>query len=131
MTPLQIALIGAGSMGSFHARVVSQSGRAVLSAVIDPDRAAGEALAERFDSKWYQELSGMAGADAVIVAAATEAHHDLAMTILGEGRPLLLEKPVAANLAHTEAIIEAAKARGVPIMCGFVERFNPAIMTVR
>jgi predicted dehydrogenase len=130
-TPLRIALVGAGSMGSLHARVVSQSDRATLTAIIDPNPDAGKGLADRFDSTWYADLDGLAGADAVIVAAATEVHHDLAMTVLGQGLPLLLEKPVAASLAETEAILDAAKAHGLPLMCGFVERFNPAIVTVR
>jgi predicted dehydrogenase len=50
MTPLRIALVGAGSMGSFHARVISQSSTATLHAVIDPNPDAGKGLAERFDS---------------------------------------------------------------------------------
>jgi predicted dehydrogenase len=131
MTPLRIALVGAGSMGSFHARVISQSSTATLHAVIDPNPDAGKGLAERFDSNWYADLDGITGADAVVVAAATEVHRDLAMTILGQKLPMLLEKPVAASLSDTEAIIGYARAQGTPLMCGFVERFNPAIMTVR
>jgi predicted dehydrogenase len=131
MTTLRVALIGAGSMGSFHARVLSQSSTASLSAIIDPSREAGQALAERFDSTWFPDLDGLSGADAVIIASPTDTHHDLALHVLGLGKPLLLEKPVAGNLTQTEAVIDAAKARGVPLMCGFVERFNPAIMTVR
>src|SRR2546429_5457807 len=103
-TPLRIALVGAGSMGSLHARVVSQSERASLHAVIEPNADTGKGLAERFDSTWHADLDGLAGADAVIIAAATEAHHDLAMAVLAQGLPLLLEKPVAASLVQTEAI---------------------------
>lgn len=130
MAPLQVVLVGAGSMGAFHARVISQSERASLAAIVEPNEETGRAVADRFHTEWRPELD-LSGADAVLIAAPTEAHHQLAMTVIAAGKPLLVEKPIAGNLVQSEAVVDAAKAAGVPLMCGFVERFNPAIMTVR
>ncbi|MCZ7527362.1 MAG: Gfo/Idh/MocA family oxidoreductase [Acidimicrobiia bacterium] len=66
---LQIAVVGAGSMGSLHARVVSQSSRAVLTCVVDPDPGAGKELAARFGAEWWPELDEPERFDAVIVAS--------------------------------------------------------------
>ncbi len=125
----RIALIGAGSMGSLHARVISQSDRSELARVIEPREDVGRAIADRFGCDWAPEPD-VADVDAVVIAAATGAHHALAMPVLEADKPLLIEKPVAASLAESIAIVEAAEHRQVPLMCGFLERFNPAILTI-
>lgn len=127
----RIALVGAGNMGSHHARVISQSDRADLAVLIDPREAVGREVAERFGATWAPELPDLAEIDAVVVAAATEAHHQLAMAVLGQDTPLLIEKPVADSLLKTEEILSLAERRDLPLMCGLLERYNPAVMTAR
>ncbi|MGI8882473.1 MAG: Gfo/Idh/MocA family protein [Jatrophihabitans sp.] len=124
----RIALVGAGSMGSLHARVVSQSDRVNLAYVVDPDRAGGELLADRFGATWRPELEA-AEVDAVIVAAATEAHHSVGKAVLEQGLPLLMEKPLAHRLGEAEDLVALSAQRDVPLMCGLLERFNPGILT--
>ncbi|MGG7509606.1 Gfo/Idh/MocA family protein [Plantibacter sp. YIM 135249] len=127
----RLALVGAGVMGSNHARVVSRFEDADLVALIDPREENGRALADAHGARWYPELPPLEGIDGVIVAAATEAHVPLARQILEADVPLLLEKPVAANLAESEAIVQLADDRDLPLMCGLLERFNPAVLTAR
>lgn len=131
MTRLNILLIGAGSMGSLHARVISQSAATQLAAVVDPSPEAGKALADKHSTTWLPELPDLAGIDGVVIAAATEVHHQLAMTILDAGVPLLVEKPVADSLAKTIEILETSAAKDVPVMCGLLERFNSAVLTAK
>jgi len=125
---LRIALIGAGSMGSLHARVLFQSRRCDLVRIVDPVPETGKAVADRWGVDWTPEVD-LSGVDAVVVASATETHHALALEIIDAGLPLLVEKPVCADMPATEEVIGAAERRGVPIMCGFVERYNPAVLT--
>lgn len=131
MTRLNILLIGAGSMGSLHARVISQSPLTQLAGVVDPNPDAGKALADKHGSTWHPELPDLAGVDGVVIAAATEVHHPLAMTILDAGVPLLIEKPVADSLERTIEVLETSAAKGVPVMCGLLERFNSAVLTAK
>lgn len=126
----RIALVGAGSMGSLHARVLTQSERCTLVTIVDPNPDTGRLAADRHGCAWSPELDDLTGADAVIIAATTEAHYKLAMRVLELGKPLLVEKPVAASLAESEEIVRTAAARDVPLMCSFPERYNPAILTV-
>lgn len=128
-TQPKIALVGVGSMGSLHARVIAQSERADLALVVDPREDAGRAVAEKFDSAWAPEMGDLSGIDAVVLASATETHHKLALDILAQGKPLLVEKPVCASLEQTEEVLGEAEKRGLPIMCGLLERYNPAVMT--
>lgn len=131
MAVARIALVGAGVMGSHHARVISQSTRADLAYLVDPRESVGRAIAAKFGAQWVPELPSLENIDAVVVAAATEAHYPLAMQIISEQTPLLVEKPVADSLLRTEEILSAAEALDLPFMCGLLERFNPAIVTVR
>jgi predicted dehydrogenase len=129
LSQLRIALIGAGAMGALHARVVSQSQDAELVCVIDPDRDAGEALAERWRSNWLPDLETFRGIDAVIVASPTDAHIEWSERAIDADKPVLVEKPISDDLAKTEALLARAGARGLPITCGLLERFNAAVCT--
>lgn len=125
--PLKIALVGVGAMGSHHARVIGNSMRARLYAVVDQDVARASAMADRIGCLATSELEVAARSDAVVVATPTETHLDIALSLLAAGRPLLIEKPLAPDLASVQAILKESEVRDVPVMCGFVERFNPVI----
>lgn len=118
-------------MGTNHARVISQSTRAELAGIVDPRADVGRAIAARFNSQWFADLPDLANFDAVVVAAATEAHFPIALKVLSQDTALLVEKPVADNLLHTSKILDLADARDVPFMCGLLERYNPAVLTAR
>lgn len=125
----KLALIGTGTMGSLHARVIAQNDRAELVRVVDPREDAGRAVADKYGAAWTPEIGSLADVDAVVLAAATEAHHKLALDVLGQGKPVLIEKPVAGNLADTEEILGLSESKDVPLMCGLLERYNPAVLT--
>jgi predicted dehydrogenase len=112
-----------------HARVIQSSPRADLAVVVEPREDVGRAVAERFGARWAPDLSGLAGVDAVVVAAPTSVHSALALDVIGDRLPLLVEKPLADSLATSEEIVAAAAAAGVPLMCGLLERYNSAVVT--
>jgi predicted dehydrogenase len=125
----RILVVGAGVMGSYHARVISQSSRASLAGIVDMSPDAGKALSERFQTTWYSEIPDLTKIDGVVVAAPTEVHFDIARLVLDAGVALLLEKPLTSELASAETLVNFADAHEIPLMCGFLERYNPAILT--
>ncbi len=127
-TTHRVVLIGAGSMGSLHARVLSQSDRVELVGIVDPSDGA-KAVAERFGTRWTPELDSLSGVDAVVLATATPTHHKLALDVLASDTALLVEKPVCDDLGATEEVVATAAAKNLPFMCGLLERYNPAVMT--
>ena len=131
MSKIKILLVGAGVMGSYHARVISQSNETELAGVVDLFEATGRALAERFNTKWFPELPDVSEFDAVVIAAPTESHFEIAKQVLSGKTPLLVEKPLTDSLSTTRELIEISRLQDTPIMCGFLERFNPAILTAR
>ncbi len=126
---MRIGLLGAGAMGANHARIVASSGVAELCIVADPDAAAAERVAGQHGARWTTSPEALYGCDAVVVASPTERHLESALPLLAAGRPLLVEKPLANDAASVESLVRAARSAGIPIMCGFVERFNAAVVT--
>jgi predicted dehydrogenase len=69
-----------------------------------------------------------AGLDAVVIAAPTTAHMDIALAAVESGVAVLVEKPLAATVSDGLEIVRASRERGVPVQVGHVERFNPAVL---
>ncbi len=128
MAAPRIGLVGSGTMGSLHARVINESARAELAWIAEPREDVGRDIASRFGTAWLERMDP-SGVDAMVIAAATEAHHQLALEALDAGIPLLVEKPLADTLAHAREIVGRSEAAGLPLLCGFLERYNPAIRT--
>jgi predicted dehydrogenase len=129
MAPTRIAVVGTGTMGALHARVIAQSERAELAYVVESQREVGEQVAERHGATWRPDLDSVDDVDAVVVAAPTEAHHLLGRQVLERGLTLLLEKPLTLGLADAEDLIQLSAKAEVPLVCGLLERYNPAVMT--
>jgi predicted dehydrogenase len=124
-----IALVGAGAMGSSHARVISESLDADLVVVIDRDAEAAKRLAERYGARASTDIADAVGCDAAVVACSTAARMACVMPLIEANLPLLVEKPFAPSLAELDQALSAAADRSLPVMCGFVERFNEAFRT--
>lgn len=124
----RIAVVGAGNMGANHVRVAARSPRVDLAYVVDVDAERAEALAAPAGARAVTDVERAMECDAVILAAPTEFHLDLALPFLDAGVHSLVEKPLADDLVSVDAIIGASERAGAALMCGFVERYNPAVM---
>ncbi len=128
---LRVGLVGLGSMGRNHLRVLGTRPGVRLAAVADPvaetlAAAAAGSAAEGFAEPL--EMIERAGLDAIVIAAPTMAHAELAGAAIEHGIAILVEKPLAASVAEARTIVEAAARAGVPVQVGHVERFNPAVL---
>ncbi len=128
---LHIALVGAGYMGANHARIAAAHPLCELSVIVDSDRDRAGALTEKYGGFASTNPADALLADAVVIAAPTEAHYELGGPIVDAGIPLLMEKPFAFSMAQTEELISRSTRSDSVAMCGFVERFNPAILAAR
>jgi UDP-N-acetylglucosamine 3-dehydrogenase len=71
------------------------------------------------------------GVDAVTIAAPTHLHRDIATECTRRGIHVLVEKPIASTVEEGRAIVAAARRAGVTLMVGHVERFNPAVESIK
>jgi len=122
---MRIALLGAGRIGLLHARLVAAQPGIDEVVVADPDasRAADAARAVGGRVAATPEAA-LGGADAVIVAASTNAHAELVARAVDRGLPVFCEKPLAFDLATTIALVERIEAAGATVQVGFQRRFD-------
>ncbi len=125
----RLALVGAGQMGSSHARIITESSIAELAVVIDVDAEAAKRVAGTYDSVPSTSLGDAIDCDGVIIAGSTAARMECVLPLLEAGLPMLVEKPFAPTLAELDHLLAIAQQREIPVMCGFVERFNAALRT--
>src|SRR6266851_1384139 len=107
----RIALVGVGSMGANHARVIAESDAADLAVIIDTDAERGAPLAERLGCAYAPDLEAARDCDGVIVATPTRLHADQAAMLFELGKALLIEKPIAPTVAETRAVIADSRKR--------------------
>jgi predicted dehydrogenase len=126
---VRVAVVGAGVMGTNHARVLSGMPTAELALVVDRDEDQARRVADSFGCAWATEMSALEGeARAAIVATPTADHCEAALQILALGIHVLVEKPLAATVVEAREIVEAADRAGKILAVGHVERFNPACL---
>lgn len=126
---LDLAVIGAGAMGSHHARIARQTKDARVAVIVDPDLAKAEQLAEWAGALAVDNLTeAIDHFDAAIVATPTQTHFALASELIMAGRHVLVEKPIASSLHEAREMAAAAERAGVVLTVGHVERFNPAVL---
>ncbi|MBS9475659.1 Gfo/Idh/MocA family protein [Ancylobacter radicis] len=131
--PIRVGVIGVGVMGYNHARVLCDLPGAELVGIADPDEAQRAKVAAMLGCNAVASIGDLIelGVDALVVAAPTHLHHDVALAAINAGKHVLVEKPIAPTVAEAEAIVAAAKAKGLALMVGHVERFNPAVEAVK
>lgn len=128
MRSIRIGVIGAGAMGTEHARIFStEISRAQLVAVADSDlaRASIAASGARVMSRADALIEDPA-VDAICIASPDATHHGLVLEAIRKGKPVLCEKPLAATSAECLEIVEAEERVGVRLVqTGFMRRFDP------
>jgi UDP-N-acetylglucosamine 3-dehydrogenase len=130
---LRIGVIGAGVMGSNHARVLAELPDLQLVGVADPDKQQQDLVKRVLGCAAVSEYEALLelGLDAVTIAAPTHLHHRIALACIQRGIHVLVEKPIASSPEEGHEIIAAARRAGVTLMVGHVERFNPAVQTIK
>ncbi|WP_017592074.1 Gfo/Idh/MocA family protein [Nocardiopsis potens] len=125
---MRIGLIGTGRIGAAHAAAAAdllpEGGRLVL-ADADPGRAretAARTGAEAAASPG--ELLAPGAVDALIIAAATDAHPELLLAGIRAGLPVFCEKPVARDVPRTVEVLRETERAGALVHIGFMRRFD-------
>ncbi len=128
MDGVRIGVVGVGSLGFHHARILREIPGVESAGVHDVDGARLDEVAATLEVRAYRDLESLVEAsDALVIAVPTHAHEDVALRAVAMGRHVLIEKPIAPDLDAADRILAAADAAGVLIQVGHVERFNGAI----
>jgi myo-inositol 2-dehydrogenase/D-chiro-inositol 1-dehydrogenase len=128
MKSVRFGLIGYGAWGSHHARAIAQTAEAELTAIAAQSAATCEAArtahpnAAVYDD--YRALLARADLDVVDVVLPSHLHYEGSRAVLEAGKHLLLEKPMALELAHCDALIDLARGRGKKLAIGHELRLS-------
>jgi len=127
MTPLRVAVVGAGHLGRIHARLIGQMKDVELVGVVDPVRETGTRVAADCGTEAFaSHMELIDRIDAAVVATPTRDHFPVAKDLLNHGIHCLLEKPITRSVDEADQLIATAANRNLTLQVGHVERFNPA-----
>jgi predicted dehydrogenase len=132
MQKLRTAVVGAGKMGSIHAKVLSQLPQSELVGIVDVSEERAAALARQYGCRPFGDAAEILNrVDAVTIASPTVTHLQLARVFLDKGIPILIEKPLAASVEEGKQIVELARRKGVIVAVGHSERCNPVVQAMK
>ena len=127
----RVAVVGVGSFGRNHLRLVYQSERVELAGVLDASSERAEQAALSYSCRVFKSLSELIeNSDAAIIATPTETHRELGCALLAAGLDVLVEKPIAPDVESGQALLDAAGRSGRILQVGHLERFNPAVIAL-
>jgi predicted dehydrogenase len=127
MSRLRMAVIGVGHLGKEHARILAGLPDVQLVGVADINLEQAQAVARRCSTRSFGDYWQLLNlVDAATIVVPTTHHHAIAAEFLRRGIPLLVEKPLAANLDQADELVELARRSGAILQVGHIERFNPA-----
>ena len=134
MSVAAVAVIGAGSMGANHARVLHAMSGVRLAGIVEPNETVGREVARLCGCAAYPSLAALLAAEvptAAVVAVPTQEHFATARTLIERGVHVLVEKPIAPTEDEGVTLTRLAEERGVVLAVGHVERFNPAVIALK
>ncbi|GHJ12769.1 MULTISPECIES: Gfo/Idh/MocA family protein [unclassified Micromonospora] len=126
---LRAGLIGLGAMGRNHARVLSNLDGVELVGIVDP---AGDTTGT-LRAPVVAELSDLLalGVDYAVVACPTALHESIGLELAANGVCALIEKPLAQSVEAATKLVDAFEAAGLVAGVGHIERYNPALQSLR
>ncbi len=133
---MHVGLLGAGRVAMAHLEAIQNLEKKVtLQAICDLDSQRAKSVAEKFKANtYYTDYSSFfkdSKIEAVIISLPNHLHYEATLKAIEAGKHVLVEKPMAMNLAEAEKMVEAAEKKGVTLMVGQSRRFSTAIQEAR
>ena len=132
---LRYALIGAGaSIADTHLEALARLPGTRIVGMADVNPSIGAHRAETVDCPFFldhREMLSAVSPDVVVICAPHPLHRSLALDCFAAGAHVLVEKPIAVEVAEADAMIAAAEAAGRLLAVNFQERFRPSIEAAR
>jgi predicted dehydrogenase len=127
---LKTAVIGVGSLGQHHARILSSLENSELVAVVDKNGERAKEIASKYNTSFLSDYKDLKEVDAVVVSVPTSLHLEVSKYFLEKGVSVLCEKPMAASLEECDEILQSWSKGGGKLLIGHIEHFNPAVESV-
>ncbi|MFM0070998.1 Gfo/Idh/MocA family oxidoreductase [Paraburkholderia sediminicola] len=132
--PIRIGIVGFGTAGRAFVPAIAAHPGFELTAIVDPAHAVRRAAVDEFHFDAYDTLEALlehAEVDAIYVASPTTLHREHVLLACAARKHVLVEKPMAANLADAKAMVSTAKAAGVVLLVGHSHSYDLPIHAMR
>jgi UDP-N-acetylglucosamine 3-dehydrogenase len=130
MRPLRAGVVGLGTMGRHHVRVLGDLPGVQLVGATDPEPRARKAVRTIPVTADLEELLSL-GIDMCVIATPTLTHTDIGLRLADAGVHTLIEKPLASDPENGRLLAKAFDERGLVGCVGHIERYNPALSALR
>jgi len=128
---IKIGLLGVGHLGKIHLKCLHQTDFDIIG-VYDPDPESQNFVRENYNIPVYDSIDKlMEEVDALDVVSTTITHYKLALKAINLGKHVFIEKPICSTLEEANTLVEATHKQSVKVQVGHVERYNPAIMSLK
>lgn len=132
MDKIKTAVIGVGSLGQHHARILARHPGSDLAGIVDTEVKRREKIAGQYNVPSFSQVRDIIGkAQAAVVSVPTPVHYRVAKELLSAGIHCLVEKPFTSTVDEAQELIALAREKNLVLQVGHVERFNPAIAAAR
>ena len=128
---MRIGLLGAGRIGKLHAEVLTSIDEVDELLIADPVEGVAASVAAEVGATALPIETLLAEADALVIAAMTDAHAPLVRAGLERRIPVFCEKPLAADLPNAIVLAEEIERAGSPFQLGFQRRFDKGYIEAR
>jgi phthalate 4,5-cis-dihydrodiol dehydrogenase len=132
--PIRIGIVGFGTAGRAFVPAMAAHPGFELTAIVDPAQAVRRAAVDEFGFAAYDTLDALldhAEVDAIYVASPTTLHREHVLLACAAGKHVLVEKPMAANLADAQAMVAAAESARVVLLVGHSHSYDLPIHAMR
>ena len=129
---MKISVIGVGHLGMIHAKLLKSNHADKLIGIADANAERAAYVAQELGVHLLDSIDeAIEKSDAVIIAASTSAHYDIAIKAIASGKHCFIEKPITATHEQALKLIALAEQHNVIVQVGHVERFNPALLALQ
>ena len=129
---MKVVQIGVGGWGKNHSRVLTEFG--VLSAVCDTNLERAEEFGKKYSVNFYNSLESLLEQekfDVALICTPTITHSNIATKLIENKKHVFIEKPMTYLSDDGQNLVDLAKRNKVILTCGYIERFNPAVVSVK
>ncbi|MBY0488970.1 MAG: Gfo/Idh/MocA family oxidoreductase [Gemmatimonadaceae bacterium] len=124
----RLGVVGAGGLGTHHVRILRDLCGERFVGFVDENPARAAEIAAQYGVSAFPSLDRLLDeVDAVSVVVPTTAHHAVASQAIARSKHVFVEKPFTVTLEEADDLLSKAKAAGVIVQVGHVERFNRAV----
>ena len=129
---MKAAVVGTGSWGKHHLRVLNDLG--CLDSFVEMNDERRKLYEKKYSIKGFSNIDDLVKdhhVDIVNICTPTITHFEIAKTTLSNGISTLVEKPLTYSSSQGEELVNLAHDNNAALTVGFVERFNPVIIDIK